>query len=104
MMEAGPVLLEPIHKVVVTIPEEYMGDIIGDLNTKRARVLGIDQSSGKAIITALVPLAEMQRYATDLRSRTQGRGVFTMELDHYDNVPAHLAQEIIAAHQREEEK
>ena len=104
MMEAGPVLLEPIHKVVVTVPEEYMGDIIGDLNTKRARVLGMDQSAGKAIITALVPLAEMQRYATDLRSRTQGRGVFTMELDHYENVPAHLAQGIVAAHQREEEK
>ncbi|NLF01446.1 MAG: elongation factor G, partial [Anaerolineales bacterium] len=104
MMEAGPVLLEPIFKVVVTVPEEYTGDIMGDLNTKRARVQGMDQVSGKTVITALVPLAEMQRYATDLRSITQGRGLFTMELDHYENVPAHLAQQIVAAHQQEEEK
>ncbi|MFL7791641.1 MAG: elongation factor G [Anaerolineae bacterium] len=103
-MNAGPVLQEPIHKVVITIPEEYTGDIMGDLNTKRARVLGMDQSGHKSIITALVPLAEMQRYATDLRSLTQGRGVFSMELDHYDNVPSHLAQEIIAAHQHEQEE
>jgi elongation factor G len=101
---AGPVLLEPIHKVVITIPEEYTGDIMGDLNTKRARVLGMDQSGNKSIITALVPLAEMQRYATDLRSLTQGRGVFSMELDHYEDVPSHLIQEIIAAHQREQEQ
>ena len=103
-MNAGPVLQEPIHKVVITVPEEYTGDIMGDLNTKRARVLGMDQSGNKSIITALVPLAEMQRYATDLRSLTQGRGVFSMELDHYDNVPSHLAQEIIAAHQHEQEE
>ena len=103
-MNAGPVLQEPIHKVVITIPEEYTGDIMGDLNTKRARVLGMGQSGHKSIITALVPLAEMQRYATDLRSLTQGRGVFSMELDHYENVPSHLAQEIIASHQREQEE
>jgi elongation factor G len=103
MMEAGPVLLEPIYKAVITIPEEYTGDIMGDLNTKRARVQGMDQSGHKSIITALVPLAEMQRYATDLRSLTQGRGVFSMELDHYENVPSHLAQGIIEAHQREKE-
>jgi elongation factor G len=64
----------------------------------------MDQSSGKSIITALVPLAEMQRYATDLRSLTQGRGLFSMELDHYEDVPAHLAQPIIEAHQREKEQ
>jgi elongation factor G len=101
---AGPVLLEPIHKAVITVPEEYTGDIIGDLNTKRARVLGMDQSGNKTIITAMVPLAEMQRYATDLRSLTQGRGVFSMELEHYEEVPSHLTQEIIAAHQREQEE
>ena len=104
MLEAGPVLLEPIGKVTVTVPGEYTGDIIGDLNTKRARVQGMDQRAGKSIIMALVPLAEMQRYATDLRSLTQGRGIFLMELDHYEDVPAHLAQQIIEAHQREKEK
>ena len=104
MMEAGPVLLEPIYSVTITVPEEYTGDIMGDLNTKRARVQGMGQSTGKAIITALVPLAEMQRYATDLRSLTQGRGIFSMELDHYENVPVHLTQEIIEAHQREKEQ
>jgi len=103
MLEAGPVLLEPIHRVVVTVPEEYTGDIMGDLNTKRARVQGMDQRGGKSIITALVPLAEMQRYATDLRSLTQGRGVFSMELERYEEVPAHLAQAIMEAHQRERE-
>jgi elongation factor G len=100
---AGAVLLEPIQHVTITVPEEYTGDIIGDLNTKRARVQGMDQSGGKTIITALAPLAELQRYATDLRSLTQGRGVFSMELDHYEEVPAHLTQEIVAAHERENE-
>ncbi len=104
MLEAGPVLLEPIYKVLVTVPEEYTGDIMGDLNTKRARVQGMDQRGGKSIVTALVPLAEMQRYATDLRSLTQGRGIFLMELDHYEEVPAHLAQAIVEAHRREKEK
>ena len=104
MLAAGPVLLEPIYEVVVTVPEEYTGDIIGDLNTKRARVQGMGQSSGKSIITALAPLAEMQRYATDLRSLTQGRGIFTMKLDHYEEVPAYQAQQLIEAAQREREK
>ena len=104
MLEAGPVLLEPVYSVTITVPEEYTGDIMGDLNTKRAQVQGMDQSVGKTVITALVPLAEMQRYATDLRSLTQGRGVFSMELDHYQDVPSHLAQAIIEAHEREKEK
>jgi len=104
MLQAGPVLLEPVYSITITVPEEYTGDIIGDLNTKRARVQGMDQRSGKSIITALAPLAEMQRYATDLRSLTQGRGIFSMELDYYQEVPAHLAQQIIEAHQREKEK
>ena len=103
MLDAGPALLEPIQCVVITVPEEYTGDIIGDLNTKRARVQGMGQRSGKSVITALAPLAEMQQYATDLRSLTQGRGVFSMELDHYEDVPAHLAQAIIEAHERERE-
>jgi elongation factor G len=104
MMEAGAVLLEPIYKLSITVPEEYTGDIIGDLNTKRAQVQGMDQSVGKTIITALAPLAEMQRYATDLRSLTQGRGIFSMELDHYEDVPSHLTKEIVEAHRREQEK
>ncbi len=104
MMNAGPVLLEPIYKLAATVPEEYTGDIMSDLNTKRAQVLGMDQSSGKSIITARAPLAELQRYATDLRSLTQGRGVFSMEFDHYEEVPAHLMQQIVEAHKREQEE
>ncbi len=100
-LDAGAVLLEPIMTIKVTIPDQYTGDVIGDLNTKRARVLGIDQLGNKSIITAHVPLAEVQRYATDLRSITQGRGVFTMELDHYENVPAHLAQDLIEKARKE---
>ena len=101
--EAGPVLLEPIYDFTITVPEDYMGDVLGDLNTRRAQVLGMDQARGNSIVTALVPLAEMQRYVPDLRSITQGRGVFSMELAHYQTVPSHLTEQIIAASQREEE-
>ncbi len=94
MPEAGPVLLEPICRIEVTVPEEFMGDILGDLNTRRARVLGMDQDRGNGIITALVPLAEIQRYATDLRSMTQGRGIYTREIVHYDIVPSQLVEQI----------
>jgi elongation factor G len=104
MLAAGPVLLEPIHKVTITVPDEYTGDVMGDLNTKRARVLGMDQQGGKSIISALAPLAEMQRYATDLRSLTQGRGLFSMEFDHYADVPGHLTEQIIAAAKQEGEQ
>ncbi|MBC7250842.1 MAG: elongation factor G, partial [Anaerolineae bacterium] len=104
VQNAGPVLLEPIMDVVITVPEQYMGDVLGDLNTKRARVQGMDQQRGWSVVTAQVPLAEMQRYATDLRSITQGRGYFTMKLSHYEEVPAHLAQSIIEAAKREAEK
>jgi elongation factor G len=72
-----------------------MGDVLGDLNSKRARVLGMGQQRGNTVITAEVPLAEMQRYAADLRSMTQGRGYFTMELERYDPVPAHTSQSVI---------
>jgi elongation factor G len=98
---AGPVLLEPIYGVEIIVPEEHTGDVIGDLNTKRARVMGMDQSVGKSIIRAEVPLAEMQRYDIDLRSITQGRGVFSMEMLRYDEVPAHLTQAIIEGAKRE---
>lgn len=99
--DAAPVLLEPIMLVKITVPEVNMGDIMGDLNTRRARVQGMDTDKGRSVITALVPLAEMLRYTTDLRSMTGGRGVFSMEPSHYEVVPAHLAQEIINARQKE---
>jgi len=102
--EAGPVLLEPIMSVTITVPEEYMGDVLGDLNTKRARVQGMEQQRGNSIITAQAPLAEMQRYATDLRSITQGRGIFSMEFSHYEEVPGHLVESIVAETKREAEK
>jgi len=101
---AGPVLLEPIMNVKVTVPEAYMGDVLSDLNSRRARVQGMDQQGGKSIVTAQVPLAEMRRYATDLRSLTQGHGVYTMELSHYEQVPAHLTETIIANSKREKEE
>ena len=99
--DAGPVLLEPIMNVHITVPEANMGDVLGDMNTRRARVQGMDTDKGRSVVTAQVPLAEMLRYTTDLRSITGGRGVFTMELSHYETVPAHLSQEIINARQKE---
>ncbi len=99
--EAGPVLLEPIMMVKIVVPENHMGDVLGDLNTRRARVMGMETERGHSTITASVPLAEMQRYTTQLRSITGGRGVFSMEFERYDNVPPHLTQEIVAIHQKE---
>jgi elongation factor G len=102
MAEAGPVLLEPIMKVTITVPEQFMGDVLGDLNTKRARVLGMEQQKGNSIINAEVPLAEIQRYAADLRSMTQGRGYFSMEFLRYDQVPGHLTEAIVEQAKQEE--
>lgn len=99
--DASPVLLEPIMNVHIVVPESNMGDILGDLNTRRARVQGMDTDKGRSIVTAQVPLAEMLRYTTDLRSITGGRGVFTMEFSHYEVVPAHLAQDVITTRQKE---
>ncbi len=95
-MKANPVLLEPYMKVEVTIPEEYMGDVIGDLNSRRGRIEGMEARSGAQVITAYVPLSEMFGYATDLRSKTQGRGNYSMEVDHYEEVPKNIAEAIIA--------
>lgn len=104
MQQANPVLLEPIVNLTVTVPEEFMGDIMGDLTAKRARVLGMESAGGFSIIRAQGPLAELQRYATDLRSMTGGRGTYTMAFDHYEEVPSHIAQAIIAeAKKRREE-
>jgi elongation factor G len=91
-----PVLLEPIMKVEVTVPEEYMGDVMGDLNSRRGRIEGMDARFGAQIIRAKVPLSEMFGYSTTLRSRTQGRGVYSMEISHYEEVPKSIAEEIIA--------
>ena len=94
--QSKPVLLEPIMLVTITVPDEYMGDIIGDLNSRRGRVLGAEpKGTGQQVIRSNVPLAEMLRYAPDLRSMTQGRGDFSMELAHYEEVPAHLAERIV---------
>jgi elongation factor G len=101
--EAGGVLLEPIMEAKVTVPEENMGDVLGDFNTRRARVQGMDTKGGRSVVSAQVPLAEMQRYTTDLRSMTGGRGMFEMEFSHYQQLPTHLAEEVIAANVEEEE-
>ncbi|MGI9952826.1 elongation factor G [Moorellaceae bacterium AZ2] len=93
--KAQPVLLEPIMKVEVTVPEEYMGDVIGDINARRGRIEGLEPRGGTEVIRGYVPLAEMFGYATDLRSRTQGRGTYVMQFSHYSEVPQNLADEII---------
>ncbi len=103
-MDSGPVLNEPIMNVEITVPEANMGDVLGDLNTRRARVQGMNSERGHSIIKAHVPLAEMLRYTTQLRSMTGGRGFFTMEFDHYETVPSHIAQEIIAQAQKEKKQ
>ncbi|MDE5816821.1 MAG: elongation factor G, partial [Helicobacter sp.] len=93
--DASPVLLEPIMKVEVEVPEEYMGDVIGDLNRRRGQINSMDDRQGLKIINAFVPLAEMFGYSTDLRSATQGRGTYVMEMSHYGEVPGNIAKEII---------
>ena len=93
--KAQPILLEPYMKVEVVVPEDYMGDVIGDLNSRRGRIEGMEARSGAQVIRSQVPLAEMFGYATDLRSRTQGRGTYTMEFDHYEEVPQNVAKAII---------
>lgn len=103
-MESNPVLNEPIMRVEITVPEANMGDVLGDLNTRRARVQGMNTEKGHSIVSAHVPLAEMLHYTTHLRSMTGGRGVFSMEFDHYETVPPHLAQDVIAAHQKEKKE
>ena len=103
-MEASPIFLEPIYKVEITVPETYMGEILGDLNTRRARVQGMESGRGRSVITAEVPYAELLRYANDLRSMTQGRGIYSIEFLRYEQVPQHLAQGIIEAVKREHEE
>jgi elongation factor G len=101
---ANPVLLEPIFIAEVSVPEEYMGDVMSDFNTRRGRVLGMEQKGNRTVIRASVPQAEIMRYSTDLRSMTQGRGTYTVQFDRYEPVPSHLAQEIVAQHKEEAEE
>ncbi len=101
MSQGQPILLEPIMSMKVAVPEDYTGDIIGDLNTKRARVLGMNPEEGTNVIEAQVPLSEVQRYAIDLKSITQGRGSFSVIFSHYEEVPSQITQKIIAHRQAE---
>ena len=103
VQDAGPVLFEPIMNVRVTVPDANMGDVMSDLNTRRGRVQGTESERGNTVIVAHVPMAEMTRYTTQLRSITGGRGYFTMEFDHYDVVPTQIAGTIIEAHKKEME-
>uniref|UniRef100_A0A7C5PLA9 Elongation factor G n=1 Tax=Thermodesulfobium narugense TaxID=184064 RepID=A0A7C5PLA9_9BACT len=97
MSKANPVLLEPIMSIEIVVPDEYLGEVLGDINSRRGRIEGMTTRSGVHIINALVPLSEMFGYATDLRSKTQGRGTYTMEFDHYEEVPKNVAETIIAS-------
>ena len=92
--KADPVLLEPVFKVEVTVPEEYMGDVIGDISQRRGRIEGTDMNNGAVAIRAFVPLSEMFGYATDLRSKTQGRGIYVMQMDHFEKLPDNLVDKI----------
>jgi elongation factor G len=94
--KASPIILEPIMSVEVVVPEDYMGDVIGDLNSKRGRIMGMDSRAGAQVISAMVPLASMFGYSTDLRSATQGRATYAMTFDHYEPVPKSVAEEIVA--------
>jgi elongation factor G len=109
MAQAKPCLLEPIYNVEITVPENYSGDIMGNLNGRRGRIQGMDSKGGSTIIKAQVPLSDMLTYASDLTSMTQGRGTYSMEFSHYDLVPQPVTDKIVAAaraagHGKEEEE
>jgi elongation factor G len=104
VLETNPVLLEPIMNLEVFVPDEYMGDVIGDLNGRRGRVQAVEPRPKGQIIKAQVPLAEVLKYAPDLTSMTSGRGSFSMEFSHYEEVPAHMAEKVIAASKAEQKE
>ena len=104
LVEGRPILLEPIMNLKVTVPSDLTGDIIGDLNTKRAQLQGMNPADGTNVIQAMVPLAEGQNYAIALKSITQGRGSFTMAFSHYQEVPAHITQKIVEEKEKEKQK
>ena len=95
LANARPIILEPIMVLEIAVPDDAMGDVIGDLNSRRGKVLGVDPKVGSQVIRALVPMSEVLRYSPDLRSMTSGRGAFTMEFDHYEELPSHLAEKVI---------
>ena len=101
LSQGQPVLLEPIMNLSITVPEGFTGDVISDLNSKRGRVLGMNPHDGRNTIEAQAPMAEVVRYAIDLRSMTQGRGSYQMEFSHYEEVPAHIGEKIIAGRGKE---
>jgi elongation factor G len=96
MQKARPALLEPVMNVTVSVPDQYMGDITGDLNHRRGRILGVETADGMQAIKAQVPQAELFKYSSELRSMTGGRASFEMEFSHYEQVPQHVAQKVIA--------
>ena len=100
--QAKSVLLEPIMIVEITVPEEYMGDVIGDVNSRRGRMEGMEANDGMQEIKAFIPLSEMFGYATDLRSKTQGRGTYSMEPSHYEEVPKSVLEAIVASRAKKE--
>jgi elongation factor G len=100
-MKAKPTILEPVMKLSITVPDEYTGDVMGDMNKRRGRILGMDKSGSKQTIQAEAPTAEVQKYATDLRSMTQGRGAFTMTFERYDEAPNDVQTKVIAARKLE---
>ena len=95
MEKAGAVLLEPMMKVEIVIPDEYLGDVLGNITARRGRIGGTDMRNGTQVVDAVVPLSEMFGYATDLRSHTQGRGTFTMQFDHYEQVPKSISDKML---------
>jgi elongation factor G len=102
--QCKPTLLEPIMKMEIIVPEECMGDVMGDINGRRGRVLGMDSQRGMQIINALVPMAEVLKYAPSLTSMTGGRGTYAMEFDHYEEVPAQFQEKIIAEAKKAQEE
>lgn len=102
-LEAKPVLLEPIYEIEVTVPETFMGDVMGDISSRRGKISGMDTNGKMQIIKAAVPLSELHDYATKLRSITQGRGIFKRRFSHYEEVPKEIETKIVAEAQKEQE-
>ena len=97
LAQAMPILLEPVMRMEITVPDDCIGDVIGDMNSRRGKILGVEPQSGSQVVQVLVPMAEVLKYSQDLRSMTSDRGLFSLEFDHYDEVPPHMSAKIIAA-------
>jgi elongation factor G len=100
----NPTLLEPIMKIEVIVPDEFMGDVMGDMNSRRGKIIGVEARGSSQVVKAAVPMAEILKYAPDLRSMTGGRGTFTVEFSHYEEVPAHIAPKIVEQAKKEKEQ